>query len=152
MGEVRAGALRFAADFFAAHGFGERWIFWDARARSLRRARPETRRAACSTRRALLVGLATVNRLPRTIGKRRVFVDLDPGVTQIEAQHDPGLRALLDEYDVHFTIGENIGRAGCAVPTGPWTWHADASAGRPGALGAARRGRRRAADDDRPLG
>ncbi|MFO5206818.1 hypothetical protein RCK54_24690, partial [Salmonella enterica subsp. enterica serovar 1,4,[5],12:i:-] len=55
---------------------------------------------------------------------RRVFVDIDPGVTQIEAQHDPGLRQLLDEYDVHFTIGENIGWPGCAIPTGAWTWHA----------------------------
>src|SRR4029450_7951193 len=72
----------------------------------------------------LLVSLATVNRLPRNVGKRRGFIDIDPGVTQIEAQHDAGLRQLLDEYDVHFTIGENIGQPGCAIPTGAWTWHA----------------------------
>src|SRR6185295_8153995 len=70
----------------------------------------------------LLVSLATVNRLPRAVGKRRVFVDIDPGVTQIQAQHDAGLRELLDEFDVHFTIGERIGQPGCAVPGGAWSW------------------------------
>ena len=121
MGAVRPGAIAFAADFFAAHGFGERWIFWDApRDRYAGRGRDETRAVLDQAR--LLVSLAAVNRLPRAVGKRRAFVDIDPGVTQIQAERDPGLRELLDEYDVHFSIGENIGRSRCAVPTGRWTW------------------------------
>jgi hypothetical protein len=123
MGEVRPSALEFASEFFAAHGFGERWIFWDAPSdRYFGCERPEAREVCGSTK--LLLSVAAVNRLPRDIGRRRVFVDIDPGVTQIEAQRDARLRELLDEYDAHFTIGENIGQPDCAVPTGAWTWHA----------------------------
>lgn len=121
MGAARPGAIEFAAAFFAAHGFGERWIFWDAqRDRYAGRSAADARAVLADAR--LLLSLATVNRLPRAVGRRRVFVDIDPGVTQIEAQHDAGLRELLDEYDVHFTIGERIGQPGCAVPAGPWNW------------------------------
>jgi hypothetical protein len=114
--------LQFAGDFFAAHGFGERWIFCDTQRDRYVGCAPEAARAALADAK-LLVSLATVNRLPRGVAKRRVFIDIDPGVTQIEAQRDAGLRQLLDEYDVHFTIGENIGRGDCAIPTGSWTWH-----------------------------
>ena len=121
MGAPRPAALELSRDFFARHGFAERWIFWDAqRDRYAGRERDEARAVLADA--ALLVGLAAVNRLPNNVGKRRVFVDLDPGVTQIQAQHDAGLRGVLDDFDVHFTIGENIGQAGCAVPAGPWTW------------------------------
>lgn len=123
MGPPRPAALAFAADVFARHGFAERWIFWDAQRDRYAGCGAEAARAALHDAK-LLVSLAAVNRLPRTVGKRRAFVDIDPGVTQIQAEHDPALRELLDEYDAHFTIGENIGRADCAVPTGGRTWHA----------------------------
>lgn len=122
IGEVRPAAIALATDFFARHGFGDRWIFWDAqRDRYLGCERREAQSVLGEAK--LLLSLAAVNRLPRTVGARRAFIDLDPGVTQIEAQHDAGLRQLLDEHDVHFTIGENIGRPGCAVPCGGWIWH-----------------------------
>jgi hypothetical protein len=121
MGEARPGPIQIASEFFGQHGFADRWIFWDAqRDRYAGRTREEVRGVLRDA--TLLLGLATVNRLPRQVGKRRAFVDLDPGVTQIQAQHDAGLRELLDDYDVHFTIGENIGTPACAVPTGPWSW------------------------------
>src|SRR5262245_56120002 len=123
MGAPRAGALEFATQFFAAHGLGERGIVWNAQ-RDGYAGRERAQARAVLAEAKLLVSLATVNRLPRGIGRRRVFVDIDPGVTQIQAQQDAGLRELLGEYDVHFTIGENIGRPGCSIPTGPWTWHA----------------------------
>jgi hypothetical protein len=121
MGDARPAALDWTADIFARHGFGERWIFWDARRDRYAGRDADTARGVLATAR-LLVGLAAVNRLPRAVGRRRVFVDLDPGVTQIEAQHRSELVQLLDEYDVHFSIGENIGRPECAVPAGHWRW------------------------------
>lgn len=122
MGYVRPAALEFAERFFSAHGFGERWIFWDAQHDRYSGLGGDAARGVLADCK-LLVGLATVNRLPRAVGRRRVFVDLDPGVTQIQTVQDAPLGALLDEYDVHFTIGENIGRPECQVPTGRWTWH-----------------------------
>lgn len=122
MGAPRPAALAFAANVFARHGFAERWIFWDAQRDRYTGCRADDARAALHEAR-LLVSLAAVNRLPRSVGRRRAFVDIDPGVTQIQAERDRTLRELLDDYDAHFTIGENIGRPGCSVPTGGRTWH-----------------------------
>ncbi|MGH7786956.1 MAG: glycosyltransferase [Candidatus Binatia bacterium] len=119
--EVTPAALAFAGGFFAEHGFGDRWVFHDVqRDRFHGRDRAETEALLHAAR--LLLSLAAVNRLPRGIGRRRVFVDIDPAVTQIEAERSGALRELLDEYDVHFTIGENIGRTPCAVPSGGREW------------------------------
>jgi hypothetical protein len=122
IGAPRPPAAAFAADFFARHGFGDRWIFWDAQRDRYAGRDGATARAVLNEAK-LLVSLAAVNRLPRSVARRRAFVDIDPGVTQIQAERDHGLRELLDGYDSHFTIGENIGRPGCAVPTGGRTWH-----------------------------
>jgi hypothetical protein len=47
--------------------------------------------------------------------RRRAFLDIDPGFTQ-------AWQARLDGHDVHFTIGENVGLAGCGVPTCGIAW------------------------------
>ena len=56
----------------------------------------------------------------RRVG-RRVYVDLDPGFTQFwHAEGNPGAR--LDGHDLHFTVGANVGRPGCGIPTGGIAW------------------------------
>ena len=53
--------------------------------------------------------------------RRRVYVDIDPGFTQI--WHSQGMKCLgLDLHDLHFTIGENIGTPGCRIPTCGIVW------------------------------
>jgi len=52
----------------------------------------------------------------------KVYLDDDPGFTQFwEAAGTSSAR--LAEHDIYFTFGENIGRAGCRVPTGGIEWH-----------------------------
>ncbi len=51
--------------------------------------------------------------------RRRAYIDVDPGFTQIWAA---GAGARLDDHDVYFTVGENIGTAGCPIPTGGLDW------------------------------
>ena len=51
--------------------------------------------------------------------RRRAYVDVDPGFTQI--WRDQGLLAV-DGHDVYFTIGENVGRPECPIPTGDIEW------------------------------
>jgi hypothetical protein len=52
--------------------------------------------------------------------RRRAFVDLDPGFTQIWALG--GADARLEGHDAYFTVGENIGARGCSIPTGGIEW------------------------------
>jgi hypothetical protein len=51
---------------------------------------------------------------------RRVFLDIDPGFSQMWKElklHDP-----FSGYDYHVTIGENIGHTDCAIPTCNLHW------------------------------
>jgi len=72
----------------------------------------------------LLVNISGHLRLPEVMARfpRRAYVDLDPGFTQI--WHVQGADLGVDAHDTHFTVGENIGRPGCDIPTGGFDWHA----------------------------
>ncbi len=114
--------VAFAGGFFAHFGFGDRWAFWDAAADRCHGLTREQTRALLRDV-PLVITLAPVNRLPRGKRQRKVFIDIDPAFTQIRvAEGDPSLCELLAEHDLHFTIGENIGTAGCPIPSGRFTW------------------------------
>lgn len=49
------------------------------------------------------------------------FVDVDPGFTQ-SWHADAAIPYELPRHDHFFTIGENIGRPGCPIPTGGLDW------------------------------
>jgi hypothetical protein len=51
---------------------------------------------------------------------RRVFLDIDPGFGQM--WHDLGLADVFTRHDDFVTIGENIGRDGCTIPTCGRDW------------------------------
>ena len=53
--------------------------------------------------------------------RRRVFVDLDPGFTQIWGAGG-GDAAGLDGHELFFTVGENVGTVRCELPTGGIEW------------------------------
>ena len=55
--------------------------------------------------------------------RRKAYVDLDPGFTQFWQADGTG-GARLDGHDVHFTVGENIGRPDCPIPTCGLEWKA----------------------------
>jgi hypothetical protein len=53
--------------------------------------------------------------------RSRAFIDLDPGYTQY--WHAQGLaEQRLRDHHAWFTVGENIGTAGCEVPVGDIPW------------------------------
>jgi hypothetical protein len=61
--------------------------------------------------------------VPRHGRQLKIFIDIDPGLTQIwAARGDTTLREVLAENDRHFTFGENIGQPACAVPTVGIAW------------------------------
>jgi len=53
--------------------------------------------------------------------RRRAYIDIDPGYTQF--WHAQGaLGSAIEDHDSWFTVGENIGRSDCPVPTGGIPW------------------------------
>jgi hypothetical protein len=50
----------------------------------------------------------------------RVLLDIDPGFGQM--WQDLGLHAPFRDHDAYVTVGQNIGRPGCAVPTCGLPW------------------------------
>jgi hypothetical protein len=55
--------------------------------------------------------------------KRRIFIDVDPGFTQMNiASGDTGLAAAIGRCDRLFTLGQRFGAADCLIPEtgGPW--------------------------------
>jgi hypothetical protein len=53
--------------------------------------------------------------------RRRIFVDDDPGYTQI--WHAQGLLGdRLAGHDAYFTVGLNVGREDCSIPVGDIAW------------------------------
>jgi hypothetical protein len=53
--------------------------------------------------------------------RRRAYIDIDPGFTQMWAELGTG-GARLEGHDLYFTIGENIGRAECSIPFAGVQW------------------------------
>ncbi len=65
-------------------------------------------------------GHLSVPRLRRAF-RRAVYIDLDPGFTQIwHAQGNQGPR--LAGHDAYFTVGTNVGTAACAIPIDGIQW------------------------------
>jgi hypothetical protein len=52
--------------------------------------------------------------------QRRVFLDLDPGFGQMWLEL--GLADIFHAHDDFVTVGENVGRAGCSIPTCGLHW------------------------------
>lgn len=116
-----AAALRWfddAAAFFTLHGAA---AIVGPGGWSHRLGRDDVRGALA--RAALLVNLSGNLRSPDLLDAARctAFVDVDPGFTQIW-HADPGVGYLVPRHDHYLTIGENIGSAGCPIPTGGLAW------------------------------
>jgi hypothetical protein len=53
--------------------------------------------------------------------RRKAYVDLDPGFTQF--WHVQGIGgSRLEGHDAYFSVGENVGRPGCEIPTCGLEW------------------------------
>jgi len=79
--------------------------------------------ALARTRRArFLLNIMGFVRDPELLAaaRRRVFLDIDPGFGQV--WRELGLADLFDGHDAFVTVGRNVGRGGCGVPTGGLQW------------------------------
>jgi hypothetical protein len=112
-------------DFFARetdrHDLGSRAVLLTPAGVSGAATRAEVDQLASEA--ALLVNISGNLRDPALLGRfrRRAYVDLDPGFTQLwQAQGQLGEQ--LRGYDRYFTVGLNLGRPGCLVPPAGIDW------------------------------
>ena len=56
----------------------------------------------------------------RALAPYRVFLDIDPGFGQMWQDND--LATIFGDHDRYVTVGTNVGRPGCAVPTLELEW------------------------------
>lgn len=107
----------------APFGLADRWIYrtdTDARGLELSAFKELCRAADLLLMRAVPLWVWR----PEYDGpRRRAFLDVDPGFTQISiANGDPGLAQGIARCERRFTLGQRMGRADCPVPLdgGPW--------------------------------
>ena len=117
--------IEMAAQFFSKIGFGDRWVFVDVD-RGLKYGPGANRVETLLRESDLLVSFAPVNRIPVELyrGRSSIFIDPDPIYLQLKlAKGDKLLAAIVDAHTLHFTFGENIGKAGSILPTAGYIWH-----------------------------
>jgi len=113
----------YVQDCLAPFGLGEAWIY---RTNAGSRGLPLDRFLEFCAAADLLVMRAVplwVWRPEYDRPRRRAFIDVDPGFTQISiANGDKGMAEGIARAERRFTVGQHIGDAGCPVPTagGPW--------------------------------
>ncbi|HZI86676.1 MAG TPA: hypothetical protein VFD48_07560 [Pyrinomonadaceae bacterium] len=113
-----------AGNFLQRIGFGDRWCFIDSE-RTVKYG-PGANIVDQLLREAdLLINLGGVNSisLDRRAGRQSIYIDLDPGYTQLRLINgDATLCSLLNEHQSLFTLGENIGTPASAIPTAGLDW------------------------------
>jgi hypothetical protein len=117
--------VEFVKHGMAAIGLPDRWIYWDQGTRRYfglgREALFDLYRRAGSIWN--LCG-ATSLRAEHHQGALLVYIETDPVVEQIRvACGDVTSIKMLDEHDVLFTYGENLGAPDCPVPLSGYAWH-----------------------------
>ncbi len=104
-------------------GFGDRWIYRagnDARGMTLRRLQELCRDADLFLVRAVPLALW---RDEYDRPKRRAFIDVDPGFTQIRLLNgDQVLLDTVDRCERLFTFGRRIGEPDCLIPNAGREW------------------------------
>lgn len=116
--EAAAGGRAFFERAVAAAGLEERSLLLVAGEAEGRR-----QAAALAGEAAALVNISGNLRDPGLLERfaRRAYVDLDPGFTQIW-QAQGRLGDQLSRHHRHFTVGLNLGAAGCEVPADGFEW------------------------------
>ncbi len=118
-------AVRYVGDVMGRSGFADRWAYVDVmhdRTHGLSRRRlDELYRSAAGI--VNLCGATRPRPEHRHTGKL-IYVETDPVYEQFRYDNgDASTREFLEQHDVLFTYGENLGEPDCPVPLGPFTWH-----------------------------
>lgn len=104
------------------HGLDDRWALLDDQGRGVAGLDPVEIRAAASGAEVLFNHSGHLREEGLRAGPRlSVYVDLDPAYTQVWDE-DPGIAFSVADHDRHVTVGLNVGRADCPLPSGGVEW------------------------------
>ena len=117
-------AVRYLTEVMRRSGFADRWAYVDVlenKTHGLSRQRlDELYRGAAGI--VNLCGATRPRAEHRQTGKL-IYIETDPVYEQLQlANGDTSSREFLEQHDVLFTYGENLGEPDCPVPLGPFTW------------------------------
>jgi hypothetical protein len=117
--------LLFAANVLAQLGLADRWAYYDAHNGEWKGARARDARTFCKSA-DLVLSYSGMWGNPlrewlQTV-PRRAVIDGDPGFTQVRNLVDPAFRQRCDAYTAFFTIGANIGKPSCTIPSDGFPW------------------------------
>ncbi len=113
----------YVRDCLEPFGFQEKWIYRTT-AESAGMSR-EKLKAVCARADLLVVRAIPLWdwRPEYDLPKRRIFIDVDPGFTQMEiAGGDAGFARAIGRCERLFTLGQRLGASDCPIPTAGWTW------------------------------
>jgi hypothetical protein len=120
-----AGNIEAVVPVLKAHGFGERWAFRGnyPGGRCYGMSEGQILRLYREADAFLNVTGAQEIREEHLVCPRRIYVESDPFAAQVRvAQGDAEWIAKLEPHDTHFSFGENLGAADCAVPLERFRW------------------------------
>jgi hypothetical protein len=113
----------YVADCLGPIGFGTRWIY---RAGDVSAGMdPDKFLDVCSRADLLIVRGAPILlwRAEYALPRRRIYIDSDPGFTQISLHNgNPALTETVERCERLFTIGPRIGFTDCSIPAGGREW------------------------------
>jgi hypothetical protein len=110
--------LNYTKNLLENYGLGNNWCYLAEDGTSYGITRSDLAQACRES--DLYINLSNINWIPELNEcRRRVLLDTDPVFTQIKAF---GVGRSFDKYHVLFTYGENIGKAGCSMPSAGKNW------------------------------
>lgn len=117
--------LEFTRRAFDRVGLGARWAYYDGNTDTWSGPARAHIAATCASA-DLLLNVSAANPLRSWLEKTpvRVFVDTDPVFEQIRQLTVPARQARAREHTHFFSFGENIERAGSAIPRDGLPWRA----------------------------
>jgi hypothetical protein len=111
--------LAFTARCFRSLGVPDLWAYWDIRSSAWRGPAAARIDGACRDA-DLVLNVSGANLLPPSLHEIpiRVFVDTDPGFTQIRQLTSDVYADDAARHNVFFSFAANVGRNGCELPDG----------------------------------
>ncbi|UEG50685.1 hypothetical protein LK994_04260 [Ferruginibacter lapsinanis] len=121
--EDPAYGLRFINDLFNYYNLQSQWAYYDAHTNRWY-GRDKQYVFDFSSSADIVLNISGVNPLRDWWVNipSRVFIDTDPGFTQIKILTDTAYKALANAHTVFFSFAENIGQQYCSVPLADLTW------------------------------